>query len=110
MRPQVLKTRWPWLPWGTFVANMTGAIVSITCQGLLDRYGEASTSEGMDTLLFAIKTGFAGSLSTVSTLVKEVVTLEEKYPGHAKPFFYSVGTCVGGMTVGLMIYMLIVRI
>lgn len=28
----------PWMPWGTFLANTIGCLVSILCTGVLDRY------------------------------------------------------------------------
>jgi fluoride ion exporter CrcB/FEX len=107
--PKIHSKHWPWLPWGTLLANLTGAILSIACQGLLDRYGH-TWSDWANALLFAVKVGFAGGLSTVSTFVKEVVSIEEKYPGHAKPFIYATLTCIGGTVVGLIVYMPIVRL
>lgn len=107
--PKIHKKHLPWLPWGTLLANLTGAVISIACEGVLDRHSYR-WSDWMNAFLFAIKVGFAGSLSTVSTLVKEIVGMEATYPGHAKPFIYGTCTCVGGMTAGLIVYMLIVRI
>ena len=97
------------MPWGTLLANLTGAIVSVVSQGLLDRYGSV-WNKWIGTILYAIGVGFAGSLSTVSTFVKEVATMKDTYPGHAKPFTYGTCTCVGGMTVGLIVYILIVHL
>jgi len=102
----------PWLPWGTLAANILATIISIICQGLLDRYSGIGLleMEWAKAILYAIKVGYAGSLSTVSSLVKELVIIKEKDPGHSKSFIYGACTLVGGMTVGLSIYMMIVRI
>lgn len=102
----------PWLPWGTLCANLLASIISIACQGILDRYGHIWKGEDrwIQPLLFAIKVGYAGSLSTVSTLVKEVVNLQESHPSSAKFAIYSAATCASGMTLGIMVYMLIVRL
>ena len=58
-----------WLPAGTFAANMTACIVDFIIGGLQNRY-----SFGYWALVItpAIRVGFAGALSTVSTFVSEV--------------------------------------
>lgn len=99
-----------WMPWGTFLANMLGCLVSIMCTGLLDRYQSTLEDDWSRSLIGAIQVGFAGSLSTVSTFVKEIVVLQEKMPGSAKPSIYGALTCGGGMTIGLIAYAMIVRI
>ena len=61
---------WTWFPAGTFAANMLACILSFVSQGI------DTTMSGIRTeyelLLFALRTGLAGSLSTVSTWVVEV--------------------------------------
>mgnify|MGYP000350326014 CR=1 FL=1 len=61
---------WTWFPAGTFVANMLACTLSFVSQGI------DTTMTGIKTeyelLLFALRTGLAGSLSTVSTWVVEV--------------------------------------
>ncbi len=101
-----------WLPWGTLLANILAAIISIICQGLSDRYGKVwnDGNPWLEPFFFAIKVGFAGSLSTVSTLVKEVANLQQSYPGSAKFVIYSIATLTGGMIFSLFVYMMIVRI
>jgi fluoride ion exporter CrcB/FEX len=100
-----------WLPWGTLSANLTGATISIVCTSILDRYGSHPSVDHpwTEAAFFAVTVGFAGSLSTVSSMVKEIVLLSEQYPGHAKPHFYGLVTILGGMLVGLVFYTAIVR-
>ena len=101
--------RVPRLPWGTLSANLFGAIISILCTGFLDSKSEAIFHPWVEALLFAVKVGFAGSLSTVSSLAKEITILSEKYPGHAKPHIYGSVTILSGMMISLCIYAGIVR-
>ena len=58
-----------WLPAGTFAANMTACIMDFIIGGLQNRY-----AFGYWALVItpAIRVGFAGALSTVSTFVSEV--------------------------------------
>ena len=58
-----------WLPAGTFAANMTACIVDFVIGGLQNRY-----TFGYWALVItpAIRVGFSGALSTVSTFVSEV--------------------------------------
>jgi len=109
VQPESCCQRIKWLPWGTFTANILGAIVSIVCTGILDRDENSTLHPWVDALLFALKVGFAGSLSTVSTFVKEIVALSEKFPGQVKPHLYGFITTMSGMFVGLCLYMAIVR-
>jgi fluoride ion exporter CrcB/FEX len=99
----------PWLPWGTLSANLLGAIISILCTGFLDSNSQAIFDPWVEALLFAVKVGFAGSLSTVSSMVKDIAVLSEKYPGHAKPHIYGSVTIVSAMLISLGIYAGIVR-
>jgi fluoride ion exporter CrcB/FEX len=105
------KSRLCWLPLGTLTANLLGGIISIVCTGILDRYGDSETMQNpwVDATLFAIRVGLAGSLSTVSSMVKEIVNLSEHYPGHAKSLYYASGTLISSMFLCLGIYSAIVR-
>ena len=98
-----------WLPWGTFSANMLGAIISILCTAFLDRHNDYIFEPWVEALIVAVKVGFAGSLSTVSSLVKEMANLSETFSGHAKSYTYGSLTILGGMFMGLCIYSGIVR-
>jgi fluoride ion exporter CrcB/FEX len=100
-----------WVPVGTLAANLVGAICSIVCTGLLDRanYEEQTLDPWVLAILFAVKTGFAGSLSTVSSLVKEVVFLSDEHPAQIKSHMYAFITCVCAIATGLIIYAPIAR-
>lgn len=100
-----------WLPIGTLTANLAGAVCSIACTGVLDRanYEEQSLDPWVTGILFAVATGFAGSLSTVSSMVKEVVLLAVEHPRQLKSHMYPFITCVCAMIAGLIIYVPIAR-
>ena len=106
-----------WVPWGTLTANLSAAAIGALLFGITDRYysgtGQESTSISsplVEASLFALTTGFAGSLSTVSTMVKEAVMLSEQFEGKGKSFYYQTGTCVCSMLIGLMVYATTIRI
>jgi len=82
--------RWKWLPIGTLAANVIGAMVSISMIGLEYNLGVSNgsssgsggggfTNNGFWDIatLRAIKIGFCGCLSTVSTFVSEVHKLTQ---------------------------------
>ena len=58
-----------WLPAGTFAANMAACIVDFIIGGLQNRY---SFGYWAIVITPAVRVGFAGALSTVSTFVSEV--------------------------------------
>jgi len=102
-----------WVPWGTFCANVLGSTIGACLTGLNDRYfSEADPMERnwVRGLIFALNIGFSGSLSTVSTMIKETVILSEQHPGLAKPHYYAIGSCCCTMFLGLVIYATTVRI
>jgi len=110
-----INIRTSWIPWGTFTANMFATIIAACMEGLNDRYLSGSrptstTTKWVDSMIFALKTGVAGSLSTVSTLVKESVHLSEKYSGTAKGHYYFSMTCLSGCLLGLLVYATTIRI
>ena len=103
---------WEWLPLGTLVANVLGSVVSMAAVGgevhLQDLY-EAENFWGVGTIR-AVKVGFAGCLTTVSTFAAEVSGFMhgcEKQNGHAYPYILiSIGTsCVLACAVyGLIVF------
>jgi fluoride ion exporter CrcB/FEX len=103
--------RFIWVPLGTFTANIIGSFISILCIALLDRYFSDGSRENLWAVAFlqAVGTGFAGCLSTVSSMVKEYGLLTEQYPNHAKPYFYLFGTLAVAMLMSICIYSSIVR-
>ena len=106
----ILNGKWskyPWFPLGTWLSNFTGSIISaaLTAVSLKLVSGEGST-----TVLAALSLGFAGSLSTVSTYVKETVELSDKNALYdKKAFLYSYGTILSCCFVGLLVYSPLVR-
>jgi fluoride ion exporter CrcB/FEX len=67
----------------------------------------AALSVGMEsqlalTFLNAILSGFAGSLSTVSTFVVEIVELLRSLPQHARGYYYLMGSLVSALILGVI--------
>jgi fluoride ion exporter CrcB/FEX len=60
-------------------------------------------------LIAALRNGFAGSLSTVSTMVKEMFELQDEFPHHAKAYRYACLTVVVAILSSVMIYSPIVK-
>ena len=111
---RILDQRWGrlgWLPWGTYMANMIGAVSSILLLAILTRYllSDAENNQWAITLVTALRAGFSGSLSTVSTMMKEMFELTAKYPYHAKAYRYAFITVTSGIILSLMLYSPIVR-
>mmetsp|Transcript_27304 Transcript_27304/g.41296 ORF Transcript_27304/g.41296 Transcript_27304/m.41296 type:complete len:794 (+) Transcript_27304:100-2481(+) len=100
-----------WLPWGTLLANLLACILSILILSLESRY-QSYFSDRMwsSSILIALRVGCAGSLSTVSTFVKELVELSKKYPLEAKSYYYGFITIAGSMLLSVALYALIVRV
>lgn len=67
-----------WFPLGTFLANIIGSVVAIVAKatsGNLAHRQSDSVHAWIMPLLAAVADGFSGSLSTVSTLVKEMTCM-----------------------------------
>jgi fluoride ion exporter CrcB/FEX len=103
-----LKGSWQWFPLGTFDANIMASIISAAVAGVTDS-GRVEGDTVLEAILYAIKTGFAGSLSTVSSFVAEGYTLQTTYPHHAKPYYYMVGSLVAACAFSLVVYAPLVR-
>ena len=110
----------PWFPYGTFYANILGSIISILAVGFLDRFllvknsSDSTRLSGLkesllQTCLGAIKTGFAGCLSTVSTFISEVDGLFEKYPNEPKGYIYGFLSIGFASIISLCIYAPLLR-
>ena len=103
------SSRWQFFPIGTFVSNFVASIVSCSINAILVASLVNKSSLAHDVLV-GIKVGFAGCLSTVSSMVKEVVDITEKNPHFDKhAFIYSYGTLLSCCFVGLLVYCPIVR-
>ena len=105
---RIISSSADWIPWGTIFANLIATAISACMEGLNDRYfrgaNPTSRNQWFDAMLFALKTGVAGSLSTVSTMVKESVLLSDDHPGKAQGHYYSMFTCFSGCLLGLIVY------
>jgi fluoride ion exporter CrcB/FEX len=101
---------WKWFPIGTFSSNFIGSIVSSSINAIFT----ASLVNGYSLthdILAGMVLGFAGCLSTVSSMVKEVTEITEKNPHFdKKAFVYSYGTLVSCSLIGLLVYCPIVRL
>jgi fluoride ion exporter CrcB/FEX len=108
-----LKLGWKqlaWIPWGTFLANVSAAVISILAEATEARFNPRDHVNYIwwSSALIAIEAGFAGSLSTVSTLVKEMFDLASKNPSRAYVYFLLTVLC--SMLLSLAVYMPMMRI
>ena len=96
-----------YFPFGTFFANISGCTISILAASVMIRLD--GRSESADLWLYAIKIGFAGNLSTVSTFAKEIVLLSEKNRiGPA--YFYAIVSMATCCLVGIILYVSIIKL
>ena len=98
----IIKVRqWEWVPLGTLLANLIACAVSALAVALnvSDDRGELG-----NLWLSAIKGGFAGSLSTVSTFAAEVVGLARSLPRYAWAYYYSIGSLLFACILGIVAY------
>ena len=105
-----MNVRWAgmkWFPWGTFVANFIASILSVLALAMESRLKDISDPSyaWLSPSLRASEAGFAGSLSTVSTLVREMLYLET--PGQTNG--YCLITIVCSMLFSLLVYSPIIR-
>lgn len=103
-----LSQRFPWMPWGTLAANLIGSVISALFLALQMRYLDKSDVWTV-ALISGIRVGFAGSLSTVSTFVKELVHLANHFPLQAKAYYYGSASVMFAMLLSLLAYSPIVR-
>jgi fluoride exporter len=98
-----------WVPWGTLTSNMIAVVVSVLAEALEDRYAVqgAPGYDWISTALPAVETGFAGSLSTVSSFVRELVDLQQSNP--ARMYLYGFGSLTFAMLLGLLVYSPVIR-
>jgi fluoride ion exporter CrcB/FEX len=104
------SNNWQWFPIGTFASNVIASVTACLINAIFtDMNSHEDWSLAYD-ILAAARLGFAGSLSTVSSMVKEVVEISEKNPYHDKrAFIYSYGTLVTCCLLGLLVYSPMVR-
>lgn len=91
-----LNGRRPGFPVGTFIANIGAALLDFSIGAVLLHSAMSSTVMlGLNALI----TGFAGSLSTVSTWVNESVSLE-----RPQRYIYVITTVTTTVLTGVVIY------
>ena len=107
------RENWRWIPWGTFLANILASIVSIVVTASMTRESIINSqtfdySSSASLVGASLKIGFAGSLSTVSTFVKEIVEFYDKDPGTARSYVYSLGSLFISCSLCLALYHIII--
>ncbi len=97
----IKSTSLEWLPIGTLLANMIAVVVSALMQGVIHLF---QPDDLVSSFSQAIKVGFAGSLSTVSTFAAETIGLLRALPRHYWGWYYSFGTLLFGLVLGILSY------
>ena len=98
-----IKTKnWEWLPIGTFLANMIASIISALCAAITLKVPDDQYLA--HTFLDAIKTGYAGSFSTVSTFVAEITGLSRALPRYFWSYYYGFGSLFIALILGVCSY------
>lgn len=98
-------------PTGTFLANLIASILSssLSAWAYIESSDKGAARWEIPTVK-AVSYGLVGSLSTVSTFVKECVDMVEKNPAFSqKSFLYSHGSMVICCLFGLLFYSPLVR-
>ena len=97
----ITNRRWEWLPIGTLMANLSACVISALMVGLKV---QGQQSDTVNIWLGAIKGGFAGCLSTVSTFITESSGLMRALPRHAWGYYYCYGTMTLACICGVCSY------
>jgi len=97
----IKSRRWEWVPLGTLLANLIACVVSALAVALNvgNRRGQLA-----HLWLSAMKGGFAGCLSTVSTFATEVIGLARTLPRHSWAYYYSIGSILLACLLGIIAY------
>lgn len=101
-----LTERLSWIPAGTLAANLLGAMVSITLIGVEFNNSDVQNFWAVGTIR-AIRVGFAGCLTTVSTFVAEVQKFFHQHK-YDQGYFYILITLTTSCIVSIIIYACIV--
>lgn len=91
----------PWFPFGTFAANMIACCIDFIIGGVTNRY---SLGYWPMVILPAIRVGYAGSLSTVSTFIAEVRAQLQGWPEKVHGYLYPFITIATGNVLGIALY------
>ena len=94
-----------WIPWGTLTANIVASVVSALIAAVSLRYLADFDTPWSSSVVPAIKVGFAGSLSTVSTMVKEMFLFQ----GNGRSLTYALGSLLVAMVLGIVVFSPVVR-
>mmetsp|Transcript_12340 Transcript_12340/g.16163 ORF Transcript_12340/g.16163 Transcript_12340/m.16163 type:complete len:597 (+) Transcript_12340:266-2056(+) len=89
---------WKWFPYGTFLANLIGSILSITLIVTEYRLAGAGLNFWEVGTIRALKVGFVGSLTTVSTFVAEIHGFMKEHTDHAYPYMLTTLFCCGSVS------------
>lgn len=101
---------WEWLPLGTFAVNVFGSMVSVGMVAGEYKLGPNhyyTNSFWLVGSIRAVKVGFAGSLTTVSTFVAEVSGFMQKKTEHAYPYIVvtlSVSCAMSAIVYGAIVF------
>jgi len=95
--------RWEWLPIGTLAANLLACVISVLMSAI-SLHADGTIPPLAAAWMTAIKSGFAGSLSTVSTFAAETVGLFRALPRYFWGYYYSFGSIVVAAIVGVAAY------
>ena len=90
--------RFKWVPVGTLAANWTGAVVDFVLAAVMIR---SSPGYWGSLIIGAIEDGFCGCLTTVSTLIAEIMTFADLLPFSVRVYTYATTTFVGAFVWGL---------
>ena len=89
-----------WVPVGTLAANWTGVVVDYALAAVTLRAGLGYWAS---LVIGAIEDGFCGSLTTVSTLMAELVTFAALLPFSLRAYVYGIVTFLGAFLLGLAV-------
>lgn len=95
-----ILSRWndsgTWFPRGTLVANLLGTLLDAAIGAAALRHG---ISSNINIVLNALISGFAGSLSTVSTWVNEAAAMST-----SRRYFYLIGSIAAAQIIAITVY------
>ena len=97
-----------WFPWGTFAANVTASVIAVSSDALQSNIAGSAISglPWISPMLLALEVGFAGSLSTVSTMVRELCSWKV---APWKSVLYFMATTVLAAGLSLAVYSPVIR-
>lgn len=99
---RINRRNWEWLPIGTFLANMIASVLSALAVAINSKV--ANDQLVARQVLYAIKFGYAGSFSTVSTFAAETTGLFRALPRYFWGYYYSFGSLFCAMVLGVISY------